>query len=478
MESSLRIHKASPAYSPLSPPTNFPHFRSNSVAAKLPPTNGVGVAESPSVSTGFGGFGQRPSSNTAHQPPTSSAIPGFGLNFSRPAVTGVRDPTGNFGIVFGPSPAQPSITSSDLGSFPWPNERYLNDRSGGSTFRAHGPSPGIYRSSSDSPPVQVWGAFGPPEFLPPATNSPSSRTSGNTLSPVQSSPAPSEGVQKQRADSWESVERPVTVPPEGDLHSPPGRDSGEKVMNSDDGDWEFAQHVDVDVDDNCSDDDHDLPEIRVTDKTDPNSELNNAIRRLDSSVVGINAYRARNIFLDSARKLSDNSSNAQNAALTTSLALDTNGKNGSENKRNRDESLEIDNESRTKEKEDVDANSSPARKRIKSSVQQKRRYEYDFTSRKSDSNLPIVHAVITTRRYRRNGNQQYRLEKLFSDRNAATEYAEEWTWAKFSKYEDDVRRDDLDVLGEEEEIGYYTPSDWNESSGMSFGAFVQMRVLE
>jgi hypothetical protein len=176
---------------------------------------------------------------------------------------------------------------------------------------------------------------------------------------------------------------------------------------------------------------------------------------------------------DSGKKVMN--SNAQNAAITASPVLKINRKNGNENKRDRDESPETDEQ----EKEDVDRNSSPARKRTKSSVQRNRPCEYHYTSpRRSDSNLPIVHAVITTRRYKRNGCQRYRLEKLFSDQKAATEYAEEWTRAKFSKYEDDVRRDDLDVLGKDTEIGYYTPSAWNESSGMSFGAFVQRRVLE
>ena len=236
---------------------------------------------------------------------------------------------------------------------------------------------------------------------------------------------------------------------------------------------------DDEEDDEDEDDDDELPEIGVTDKTDPKSELKETIQRRNSNISGIDAYRVYKTFLDSAPKLSDNSSSAQNTAITANLALETNGKNGSENKRNRDESPETHNESRKREMEDVDISSSPASKRTKTSVQQNPRCEYHFTCpRKSDSTLPIVHAVISSRRHRRNGTQRFRLEKLFLDQKAATEYAEEWTWAKFSKYEDDVQRDDLDVFGEHEEIGYYTPSAWNESSGMSFGAFVQRRFLE
>jgi hypothetical protein len=385
MENS-RTHKASLSCCPMSPPSNFPSSTLNSEVAKFLPS----VVASLSGSTGFGRFGQRPSSNTGQQPP---GFPGFGSHSSSSGANGVTYPR-NFGTVLGPSPTQ--------------------------------------------------------------------------------------GVQKEQDG----------------LLSSSGRDLGEKVTNSDDGDLEFTL-VDPDVNDNCDDeddedyddedddeeddddDDDELPEIGLTDKTDPKSELKETIRRRNSNISDIDAYRVYKTFLDSAPKLSDNSSSAQNTAITANLALETNGKNGSENKRNRDESSETDNESRKREMEDVDISSSPASKRTKTSVQQNPRCEYHFTSpRNSDSTLPIVHAVISTRRYRRNGTQRYRLEKLFLDQKAATVYAEEWTWAKFSKYEDDVQRDDLDVLGENEEIGYYTPRAWNESSGMSFGAFMQRRVLE
>ena len=401
MKTSPNDPTAGPPFSLSSPLSNFLRPAPNSEAAKFPPQNGVSVVASPSVPTGFT-FGARLPGNTSQQPPTYYGFPSVGSNSSSLAAYGVQYPTRNFGIVRDHSPAHPSmayLASSDLGSSPCPNKQSLDDRRGRSRFLANGPLPAVSRSSSDSPPVRALGALGPSEFFPRSTDAPSSSRTGYTSSLLQSSPASSQGVQKERVESCESVERPGTVPPEGELLSTPPSDSGKKGMNSD----------------------------------------------------------------------------AQNASITPSPALKTNRKIGSENKRDRDESPETDKQ----EKEDVDTNSSPARKRTKSSVRQNPRCEYHYTSpRRSDSNLPIVHAVITTRRYRRNGCQRYRLEKLFSDQKAATEFAEEWTRAKFSKYEDDVRGDDLDVLGKDKEIGYYTPSDWNEASGMSFGAFVQRRVLE
>ena len=477
MESSPSTYKASPPYCPASPPFHFPPT-TNSEPAKFPPLNGVSVATSPPVFTGFGMVQYR---NTLQQPSTSPGFPNFGSNSSSSAASRVRYPIGDSGNGLLHSPAQPSITylaSSDSDSSPWPNERRPNDRRSGSTL-ALGPLPVRHNSSSNSPHLPVLGAFGPAQSFSPSTSVRSSHANGHTSPPVQSSSVPTQSVQKERNESWESVEPPVRVRPQGDLLSPPRGVSGKQVMNSDDGDWECTHTVDVDVDD-CSDDDDDddLSEIGVTDKIDPNLELREATRRLNSTACGINGCKPHNVFLDSGRKLSDNPSNAQTAAITASLASETNRKNGSESKRNRDESPEIDDESLEKEKEDVDANSPPASKRTKSSIQKKPRCEYHFTRpRQSASNLPIVHAVISTRRYRRNGTQRYRLEKLFLDQTAAMKYAEEWTLGKFSKYEDDAERNDLDVIGDEE-IGYYTPNDWNESSGMNFGAFVQRRFLE
>ena len=124
------------------------HKASNSEAAKFLPS----MAASPSVSTGFGRFGQRPSSNIGQQPPASSGFPGFGSHSSSSGTNGVTYPIRNVGIVLGPSPTQ--------------------------------------------------------------------------------------GVQKEQDG----------------LLSPSGRDSGEKVMNSDDSDREFTL-VDLDVDHNYDDED-------------------------------------------------------------------------------------------------------------------------------------------------------------------------------------------------------------------------------
>lgn len=115
-------------------------------------------------------------------------------------------------------------------------------------------------------------------------------------------------------------------------------------------------------------------------------------------------------------------------------------------------------------------------KRQNSSVQSPHREYHCPSSHNTDFHLPVVHAVITCRRYSHNGIQRYRLQKLFLDGDDATNYAAEWTWGKYSKFEDNAKRDDLDVL--EEGIGFYTPGEWNEAKGMDFRAFVQQRFLE
>jgi hypothetical protein len=57
-------------------------------------------------------------------------------------------------------------------------------------------------------------------------------------------------------------------------------------------------------------------------------------------------------------------------------------------------------------------------------------------------------------------------------------YARQWTFEKYRKFEDNAKWDDL-VLGDNSgEIGFYTPTDWNEKRGMSFSAWVQRRFLE
>lgn len=126
-----------------------------------------------------------------------------------------------------------------------------------------------------------------------------------------------------------------------------------------------------------------------------------------------------------------------------------------------------------------ETDNSPSRKRQKPSLPQSPHCEYHCPANSNpDSDLPIVHAVITNRRHRRNGPTRYRLQKLFSDKEEAAKYAAGWTWEKYSKFEDSAKTADLNVLGENDGIGFYTPASWNEAKGMNFGACVQRRYLE
>jgi hypothetical protein len=121
----------------------------------------------------------------------------------------------------------------------------------------------------------------------------------------------------------------------------------------------------------------------------------------------------------------------------------------------------------------------PSSKRQKPLRPQNPHCEYHCPANSNpDSDLPIVHAVITNRRHRRNGPTRYRLEKLFSDKEEAAKYAAEWVWEKYSKFEDSAKQADLDVLGRNDGIGFYTPASWNEAKGMDFRACVQRRYLE
>jgi hypothetical protein len=85
-----------------------------------------------------------------------------------------------------------------------------------------------------------------------------------------------------------------------------------------------------------------------------------------------------------------------------------------------------------------------------------------------------LHAVLTTARYRRNGFEKLRLQKLFRYRADAEAFAAKWVCKKYGKYEDDVKDGDWNVRGE----GVYTSDDWNEKTGMAFGACIEMRSLE
>jgi len=101
---------------------------------------------------------------------------------------------------------------------------------------------------------------------------------------------------------------------------------------------------------------------------------------------------------------------------------------------------------------------------------------YDFhTAEMPERPPPFVHLVVTSAQYKPYGPFRHQTQKVFATEVDAQQFAFDWTWRKYVKFEEYPASRDLIMGGPLGEFGWYTPEGWK---GMYFAAWVESRRLE